>query len=265
MQSLEWLPLGVTVLALGMRHGLDADHLAAIDGLTRYNSYVGSRLARWCGALFSFGHGIVVMLVAGTIGVAATAYTVPDWVRAFGAWISILFLLGIGLLNLHTVLKTPADEMVAVAGPRGQLMSGLMRTSRPLGVVAVGTLFALSLDTLSQAVFLSTFAAQSGAAGTGIALGMCFTAGMLLVDGINGAWVAALLKRQDRRARLASRGIGLLVAMLSFAVAALGLIRYFSHSADAALDGRDTVIGVVLALMAVLGIALIGRAKVSQV
>ena len=231
MAAPDWLPLCGTALALGARHGLDADHLAAIDGLTRYNAFMGSRQARWCGALFSFGHGVVVLLVAGVIGAAATVYSVPGWARVFGAWTSILFLTGIGVLNLYTVLRTPADEIVPVAGPRGTLLSGLMRTSRPLAIIATGALFAISFDTLSQAVLFSAIATQFAAAGVGIALGLLFMLGMLLVDGINGAWVAGLLRRQDLRARTASRWIGLLVAMLSFGVAALGVVRYFAGSA----------------------------------
>jgi len=231
MGSIDWLPLCGTVLALGMRHGLDADHLAAIDGLTRYNSYVGSRLARWCGALFSIGHGGVVMLVAGTIGAAAGSYSVPDWARSSGAWISIVFLVGIGLLNLRTVLRTPVGELVPVAGVRSVLLSGLTRTSRPLGIIAIGALFAVSFDTLSQAVFFAAIAAQFGAASAGIALGLLFMLGMMLVDGINGAVVAGLLRRGDRGALVASRAIGLLVVTLSFAVAALGVVRYFNQDA----------------------------------
>jgi high-affinity nickel-transport protein len=257
MGSLDWLPLCGTVLALGMRHGLDADHLAAIDGLTRYNSRVGSRVARWCGSLFSIGHGGVVMLVAGTIGAAAISYSVPDWARAWGAWISIVFLVGIGLLNLRTVLSTPVDKMVPLAGARSVLLAGLTRTSRPLGIIAIGALFAVSFDTLSQAVFFSAIATRFGVASSGIALGALFMLGMMLVDGINGAWVARLLRCQDRRARLASRGIGLLVAILSFGVAVLGVVRYFSHDADMALDNREGIVGVALVLAVAVGIALI--------
>jgi len=259
MQTIDWLPLCATVLALGMRHGLDADHLAAIDGLTRYNSQRGSSLARWCGVLFSLGHGSVVILVAATVGAAAAAYHVPEWARAFGAWVSILFLVAVGLLNLRTVLRTPVDEMVPLVGVRSGLFPRLMRTAQPMGIVAIGVLFAISFDTLSQAVFFAAIATQFGAVRTGVVLGLLFLVGMLLVDGANGAWIAGLLKRQDRRARMASRAVGLLVALLSFGVAALGVVRYFSRVADAALDGRELALGVVIALVVALGITLTGR------
>src|SRR2546423_14708068 len=51
-----------------MRHGLDADHLAAIDGLTRFNAQSQPRLARLCGALFALGHGVLVIIVALAVG-----------------------------------------------------------------------------------------------------------------------------------------------------------------------------------------------------
>ena len=56
------------------RHGFDADHLATIDGLTRYNARANPRLARMAGALFSLGHGVVVLLVALVAGVDRVAH-----------------------------------------------------------------------------------------------------------------------------------------------------------------------------------------------
>ena len=51
MQSLptHWLALVAVVFLLGLKHGLDPDHLAAIDGLTRYNAARRPLLARWSG------------------------------------------------------------------------------------------------------------------------------------------------------------------------------------------------------------------------
>ena len=60
----EWSTLCLLVFMLGMRHGLDADHLATIDGLTRFNSRSNPGLARWCGCWFSLGHGAVVVAIA---------------------------------------------------------------------------------------------------------------------------------------------------------------------------------------------------------
>ena len=49
----DWLALALVVFLLGVKHGLDPDHLATIDGLTRFNAALRPRLARWSGFLFS--------------------------------------------------------------------------------------------------------------------------------------------------------------------------------------------------------------------
>ena len=65
------IPLLILTFVLGMKHGFDANHLATIDGLTRYNARSNPYLARFCGTLFSLGHGAVVMAIA--LGVSAIA------------------------------------------------------------------------------------------------------------------------------------------------------------------------------------------------
>jgi high-affinity nickel-transport protein len=59
-----WTALCALAFALGAKHGFDADHLATIDGITRYNTRENSALARLAGGPFSLGHGVVVLLVA---------------------------------------------------------------------------------------------------------------------------------------------------------------------------------------------------------
>lgn len=258
--SIDWLPLCLTVFALGLRHGLDADHLATIDGLTRFNSVARPGLARWCGAIFSLGHGGVVILVAATVGSAAMSHPVPSWASGFGAWVSIAFLIALGFLNLATVLRTPSEEMVRPTGLRSRLLSSLTQTARPLAIASIGALFAVSFDALSQAVLFSATAARFGGWASAAVLGVLFTLGMLLVDGANGAWVAILLKRADRRARMASRAIGLFVVLISFGVAALGAARHFSLQPDGSLDSRGLLVGIALIVAAALGSMLLGFA-----
>jgi len=261
MLATEWLPLCGATFVLGLRHGLDTDHLAAIDGLTRYNSESSPCVAKWCGTLFALGHGTVVLLVAGLVGSATLAFRIPGWLEDVGTWISIGLLLALGLLNLHSVLRTPSDEVARLSGLRGTLLLRLTRTCSPLSIVAVGSLFAISFDTLSQAVLFSTTAARVGGALGAIALAGAFTAGMALIDGLNGGWVAGLMRAGDRRARIASRAMGWFVAILSFAVATLGAIRYFNRSVDAVVGTHETFIGIALITCAVGAIVVIGRSR----
>lgn len=257
MLPTDWLPLAGATLALGIRHGLDADHLAAIDGITRYNSESSPRLARWCGVLFALGHGGVVLIVAGLVGSAVFVARLPGWLEGLGAWTSIILLLALGLLNLRAVLSTPANEVVRLSGVRSTLLLRLTGTCRPLAIVATGALFAVSFDTLSQAVLFSATAARAGGALGAIALGGVFALGMALIDGLNSRWVANLLRTQDRRARIVSRTLGWLVAILSFAVATLGVIRYFNRDVDIIVGTYTTAIGVGLILTLVGAIVLL--------
>jgi len=51
-----FLVIALAVMLLGLRHGFDAGHLAAIDGMTCHNASERPALAAACGALFSIGH-----------------------------------------------------------------------------------------------------------------------------------------------------------------------------------------------------------------
>lgn len=247
----EWIALLALVFMLGAKHGLDADHLAAIDGLTRYNLGRAPGRARWCGSLFSTGHGAVVMLIALAVGLASEQWQVPQWMDDVGTWISIGFLTLLGALNLRAVLVTPPGDMVATIGIKAGLLRRLQATSHPLAIAAVGALFALSFDTLSQAALFALTASQHGGVGHALALGLSFTLGMLLADGANGLWIAALLRRADHHARIASRVMGLMVAAVSFGVAGFGLARWANADISGWYEGKELLVGgAVIVLLA---------------
>ena len=236
-----------------MKHGMDADHLATIDGLTRFNATAGrSRLARMCGFLFSVGHGCVVCIVA-----VATSYlfqqgAVPAWMDEVGAWVSAVFLLSLGALNLYAVFSTPSHEMVQLAGIKGRWLGNLKHAGHPVMITLVGALFAFSFDTLSQAALFSTTATQYGGVLPALLLAVCFMFGMMVTDAANGLWISHLLQRADATARAASRIMGVTVALLSLFVAALGLSRRFFPEASSWQEGRELFIGCsIIAMVAV--------------
>jgi high-affinity nickel-transport protein len=263
----DWLALAALVFFLGMKHGLDPDHLVAIDGLTRFNSQADRRLARWCGALFSLGHGAVVIAVALAVGVAAGRWIVPAWLDDVGTWISVGFLVALGLLNLHAVLGTSPDRIVRPIGVRGRLFERLTHTSRPGAIALVGALFALSFDTLSQAALFAVTAGQIGGWAHSVALGLLFMLGMTLADGANGLWIASLLRNADDRARIASRVLGLAVAGLSLGVAAFVVAGRYSAPVAAWASGRELALGAgvigVVAAAFILGLTLARRPAVA--
>jgi high-affinity nickel-transport protein len=167
-----------------------------------------------------------------------------------GTWISIGFLTLLGILNLRAVLMAPAGDMVATIGVKAGLLRRLQATSHPLAIAAVGSLFALSFDTMSQAALFAVTATQHGGVPHVLALGLAFTIGMLLADGANGLWIARLLRRADHRARIASRVMGLMVAAISFSVAAFGLARWLHADISQWYDGKELLVGAgVIALL----------------
>ncbi len=257
----DWLALLAVVYALGLKHGMDPDHLATIDGIARSNAARNPRLARWSGLLFSAGHGAIVILVAIGVSLLAREWQTPAWMEALGAWISIGFLYALGLLNLYSVLSAAPGTVVAPAGLKSQLLGRFARVSHPLLIAAVGALFALSFDTVSQMALLSLTARNLSGWGFAAMLGVTFMLGMMTTDGVNGLWVARLLARADRRALIASRTMGLAIAGLSLLVGSYGLARQFfpaiadpapQHElllgcAAAAIVGLSFVIGLRLA------------------
>ncbi len=237
------------VFVLGLKHGLDPDHLATIDGLTRFNSAANRRVARWCGLLFSLGHGAIVMLVALSVGLLAQQWAVPGWLEDIGAWISILFLSLLGFLNLAAALLTPPGRVVQPLGLKGRLFGRLQHASHPALVALVGALFALSFDTMSQTALFSVTAAGLGGWEYSLLMGATFMVGMMATDGINGLWISRLIQRSDQLACYASRVMSLAVAFLSLLVAAFGAARYFSPGVAAWSEGREMILG-----MAVVGV-----------
>ncbi|SEL85774.1 high-affinity nickel-transport protein [Roseateles sp. YR242] len=230
--------LCVIALLLGLQHGMDADHLAAIDGLTRLNTRRGRRFARWCGALFAAGHGLVVLAVAVGANRLSQHLAVPHWLEAGGSLFSIALLTLLGVGNLAAVLR-PADPGGGAGGGVGgragaEAVDGLVmrrwrwkwiQAQRPASVALVGGLFALSFDTISQAAVFALAAGHSGGAGQAATLALLFAGGMLVADGAGGLWIARLIRRADRLAPISSQAMTMSLAVLSLLVAAVGAAR----------------------------------------
>lgn len=239
----DWLLLVGTIFLLGARHGLDADHLAAIDGMTRHNISRSSRLAPWCGLLFSAGHGLVVMAIALTVGFLGMELHAPDWLDAVGSLVSIFFLIAIGSINLISAVKTAPGDQVALRGLKTFFYGKSSRTSDPLAIAMVGALFAFSFDTITQAAFFAFFATKHGGISQALIIGFCFCFGMLLVDGINGVFISKLLQTAESIASRASRVMAYVVSLLSFSVAGFGIAKIFFPRFSGAAGPYQLVIG----------------------
>ncbi|MBF5094125.1 hypothetical protein F1643_06150 [Azospirillum sp. INR13] len=94
--------MALLVYGLGMRHGLDADHIAAIDNVTRKLMQEGERPVA-VGFFFALGHSALVVLVAAAVGATAGSLELFRGVQEVGGYlgtgISALFLLTMALLD----------------------------------------------------------------------------------------------------------------------------------------------------------------------
>lgn len=249
--------LGLVTLAfvLGMRHGVDADHLAAIDVMTRFNAATRPALARLTGVWFSIGHGAVVLLVAFAVSAATHAWQAPAWLAPFGAWVSIGILMTLGVANLLAVRQTPAESPVRLAGWRSTLYGKFLEASGATPIMGVGTLFALSFDTISQAALMgATGTAAMGPLAVGLLAG-AFVIGMVVTDGLDGWFVARLMDRSRFGAARVSRIMAVSVSGVSIGTAALGAAAQLSAPVDAWFEAHQGRVALFIVSVVIGGFA----------
>src|SRR5260370_12401424 len=205
------LLLGTAFVAysFGLRHAVDADHIAAIDNVTRKLMQAGQRPVS-IGLFFSLGHSTVVVIAS--LIVYATASMVErqiDVAREIGSIIgtsiSAFFLIAIALVNiiiLRGVWKAfqearrgrdctnQTPDTLMGSGILGRLFRPLFRLlSSPRQMYPIGLLFGLGFDTATEVAILGISAA---AAAKGLSLStmaifpLLFTAGMTLIDTTDG-------------------------------------------------------------------------------
>src|SRR5260370_32359319 len=202
------LLLGTALLAygFGLRHAVDADHIAAIANVTRKLMQEGKRPLT-VGLFFSLGHSSVVF--AASLVIALTASSLqqrfPGLIEAggvVGTLVSVFFLIGIAIINFFVLVgvyrlfkrvrrgKTYTEEELNIfLSPRGLFGLPVRCLFRPISrswhMYPLGFLFGLGFDTATEIGVLGISAAE---ASKGLSLWSIlvfpalFTAGMSLVD-----------------------------------------------------------------------------------
>ncbi|WP_018076015.1 HoxN/HupN/NixA family nickel/cobalt transporter [Novosphingobium nitrogenifigens] len=195
--------------SFGLRHAVDADHIAAIDNVTRKLMHDGQRPIG-TGLFFALGHSAVVLIVTMLIALTATAASGIEAFKATGGLvstcISAFFLFTIAAMNLmilRSVYRTyrrvvaggvyveeDLDMLLAGRGIMARLLRPLFRFVRHSWHMApLGFLFGLGFDTATEVGLMGLAAAQ---AAQGVSMGVVFlfpslfAAGMTLVDTTDG-------------------------------------------------------------------------------
>jgi high-affinity nickel-transport protein len=203
--------LGVAVLVygLGLRHAVDADHIAAIDNVTRKLMQEGQQPVA-VGFWFAIGHSAVVILVTAMVIAAQSSLRGFDAFReaggTFSTCISGLFLLVVAVMNLMilgTILRTlrrvrageriddgALDLMFSGRGPLSRLFRPLFRLiTRSWHMAPLGFLFGLGFDTATEVTLFGLSATQAeggGPVGGALVFPVLFAAGMSLLDTTDG-------------------------------------------------------------------------------
>jgi nickel/cobalt transporter (NiCoT) family protein len=245
---MENLSLIFLVFILGLRHGLDADHLACIDGLSRYNWRMGSPIARWVGTLFSFGHGLVVAGVAVILGMFMKDFKFPDFFDTFSTWVSVISLFLIGTLNIFNLIRTNSDRDFQIRGIKGKFIPRFAKeTTNPFLIVLIGAIFALAADTVSQTSMWALAAGKSGSY-MPLILGLTFMVGIMSTDTIDSFVAYRIINQSSKIGQSASRVMGWVIVALAYGVSFYEAITFFYP--DMELDFE--MIGVISFLFLVL-------------
>jgi nickel/cobalt transporter (NiCoT) family protein len=207
------LLLGTSFLAysFGLRHAFDADHIAAIDNITRKLMQQGRRPIA-VGFFFSLGHSTVVLALVLAIALTTTALqdrfaVLKNVGSTVGTAVSVVFLFTIAaaniivLIQVYRALRTAktggrlaeddVNQILANSGVLGRLLRpAFTLIERSWHVYPLGLLFGLGFDTATEIGLLGISAAQA-AHGLSIwsvlVFPALFTAGMSLMDTTDSA------------------------------------------------------------------------------
>jgi high-affinity nickel-transport protein len=230
------LALAGTSFALGVRHGLDWDHIAAITDLTaprkddadrRRAGRRGLGLSFW----YCTGHGLVLAVLGGLV--LALGIGLPA-----GMDVAFEHLVGITLVTLGGVVLyqlgryrsdyryTGRISLVVGALRRGwararrrEVPGGVLDVDRR-GAFLVGLLHGTGAETPTQIALFAAAGASGSATTAAVVLG-AFVAGLVLTDlGVAAAWLSGVLgSHRSPRVQLAlgavtgvaSLGLGVLI------------------------------------------------------
>ena len=202
--------LGIVAYVLGIRHGMDADHIAAIDNTTRKLMQERDQRPFTVGLWFSLGHSavvgaLVVALIFATRTVLGHLPALQTSGPIIATSVSGVFLVLIGMVNLVIVMniyrtfkelrqgKLNQSELESQLDNRGfnRYFRPLFKiVKRPWQIFPIGVLFGLGFDTATQ------FALIGISVGVGVSstvpwwmilvLPFMFTCGMVLTDTTDG-------------------------------------------------------------------------------
>ncbi|OUI78184.1 nickel transporter [Commensalibacter intestini] len=203
------LGTALVIYGLGLRHAVDADHIAAIDNVTRKLMQMNQRPVA-VGFFFAMGHSTVVFIAATIVAVAANTLNSFSNFQSIsgiiGTLVSSLFLFIIAIMNIHIFISIYKNYKQVKNGKEyveedfDLLLNNrgfLSRFFKPLFKIItkswhmfpLGFLFGLGFDTATEVSLFGVSAAQATnnvSIESVLVFPVLFAAGMSLIDTSDG-------------------------------------------------------------------------------
>ncbi len=207
--SVFLLGLAISAYAFGLRHAVDADHISAIDNVTRKLMQENKRPVA-VGFFFSLGHSTIVVALSVVIAATAAAVKNFDNLKLIGSFIgtsvSAIFLYLIAILNIVVLWEIfqafqrmkrggeyneqTLEEFLNQRGLMARFFRPLLHmTDRSWKMYPIGLLFGLGFDTATEVGILSisaVLATKGLPLWTVLLFPLLFTSGMCLIDTTDG-------------------------------------------------------------------------------
>ncbi|MGJ8525980.1 High-affinity nickel transport protein [Halomonadaceae bacterium LMG 33818] len=247
------LGIALLIYSLGLRHAVDADHIAAIDNVTRKLMQTDQRPVS-VGFFFAMGHSTVVIIAAACVALAASTFNSMEAASSItgiiSTSVSATFLLIIAAMNIAifisiyrnykriraggTYVQEDMDILLNNRGILSRLFKPLFRfVSKSWHMYPLGFLFGLGFDTATEVAMFGVSGAQA-AKGVPfesiIVFPFLFAAGMSLVDTVDGvmmlgAYNWAFVKPiRKLYYNMSITAVSIIVAVFIGGIEALGLI-----------------------------------------
>jgi len=209
-------------LLLGIRHGIDPDHLAIINGIN-LNNHTQGKSSQWNGFFFSLGHGVTVTLIGILIILFKNGSQSYAKLVQYTEWIPIILLLITGFYGIYILMNKSKKN--AHQHRHNKLISFLTNTNYPyLNLFLTGLFFALIFDTSSQVAAWALIGEGNtqNLFTNSILIGLSFTTGMMITDTLNGLFFYRILSENNTKFNL-KRPLSWVIIISSLAIGGVQL------------------------------------------
>ena len=207
----------IILMVLGLRHGLDPDHIAMIDGYTYRLHENKSRWARWVGTLFTFGHGLMVTLISLFLSLLKNEFKIPNYLEIFIEWFPMLMLTYIGISNVQMMRNKTTSKRFNLR--QCLIPVHFKNHNHPFAIIITGLIFGFIFDTSSQIAAFGYTVSASDQWLFAVIGGLVFSLGLMITGTCDSLLLNKLLQSFEQKKIQNFRfKINMLITIMCFAI-----------------------------------------------